>query len=169
MKSLLVWEEPSCNVFHVTLVGVFIDIKPTQLKTTETSGFFQCPCLSAQCGSYEKHLWAVVYFAGFQKSDSSCTVQLFYCPRLLALKWRDSNALMGPSFRQQYCIPSSPCVSWESNFRFVRSVFSQHHSEFFANISSDNVCPRSVLKKGKTRTFICKVSFKFLRSSGHSN
>ena len=55
-----------------------------------------------------------------------------------------------------------------SKFWFVRSFSSQHYSKFITNITSKNVS-QICTKECKTRSFICKVNLKFLRSSRHFN
>ena len=55
-----------------------------------------------------------------------------------------------------------------SKFWFVRSFSSQHYSKFFTNITSQIVS--LIRTKGcKTRSLICKVNLKLLRSSKHFN
>ena len=53
-----------------------------------------------------------------------------------------------------------------SKIWLVRSFSSQHHSKFFANITSENVS-RICTKKCNARSFICKVNLNFLGSSRH--
>ena len=53
-----------------------------------------------------------------------------------------------------------------SKFWFVRSFSSQHYSKFSTDITSENVSQIRTRER-KTRSFICKVNFNFLRSSRH--
>ena len=55
-----------------------------------------------------------------------------------------------------------------SKIWFVRSFSSLHYSKHIINITSKNVSQIRT-KEGKTGSFICKVNFKFLRSSRHFN
>ena len=55
-----------------------------------------------------------------------------------------------------------------SNFSFVRSFSSQHHSHFIANIAT-NIVSQVRTKEWKTRSSIWKVNPIFLRSSRHFN
>ena len=55
-----------------------------------------------------------------------------------------------------------------SKFWLMRSFFSQHHSKFIANIATENVS-QVRNKECKTRSFVCKVNVKFLRSLRHFN
>ena len=53
-------------------------------------------------------------------------------------------------------------------FWFVRSFSSQHSSKFITKSTSENVFQIRT-KECKTKSFICKVNLKFLRSSRHFN
>ena len=55
-----------------------------------------------------------------------------------------------------------------SKFWLVRSICSQHHSKFIANIATEKIS-QVPNKECKTRSFICNVNLNFLRSSGHFN
>ena len=56
----------------------------------------------------------------------------------------------------------------ESKFWLVKSLSSQHYSEFITNITSKNLSQIRA-KECKTGCFICKVNLNLLRSSRHFN
>ena len=77
---------------------------------------------------------------------------------------------MGPLCRQPCFTQRGPCKSWESLFRQCRKqilaceIFSSwHDSKNSANFNSEDVS-RVWFKFGKTRCFIYRVKFRFMRS-----
>ena len=55
-----------------------------------------------------------------------------------------------------------------SKFWFVRSFFSQHHSNVYANITSENVAHVRI-KKRKTKSFKCNVNLNLFSTPRHFN